>query len=158
MECSEQGYAYGPLDLAGHAETLTKNVAECQARCLRTEECKHFSYWQSYGHCHLQGEHATRGKQASYISGPRSCELDSASRLYSLSDLPHTRGSASAAVALPILSLAVAISGIAIFLQRRRIQRLGAGDKIDVYSVCTSLEDGEETAQTRQLFRGGRDE
>lgn len=151
MLCSDQGYAYGPLDMPGESLTLTKNVAECQARCANSSVCTHFSYWEPYGHCHLQDNHALRGETASFISGPPSCdEPATETRLYSQRDLLHMERSSHRHVAsfrtavnvLSILGFVCSLTGVA--LLRQKWQRSRCHDEADehanAYSACRAFD------------------
>jgi len=72
--CSESGITWEPLDLKGHPMTREYSMDQCQARCVATRECAHYSYWVDKGYCHLQSAFATRvTNQEGYISGPPSC-------------------------------------------------------------------------------------
>lgn len=46
----------------------------CQQKCLDTDGCYHFSYWQKFKTCHLQDAFALRRDyQAEFTSGPFQC-------------------------------------------------------------------------------------
>jgi len=77
--CTESGTVWLPLDLAGTAPTIAENSAACQARCVATERCEHFSFWSAHRHCHLQGAEARRQEYGfGFESGPPECSPENA--------------------------------------------------------------------------------
>ena len=74
LECIEVDGKYMPLDMPGEGRTVTDSASACQDRCLNTEGCSYFSWWNDGG-CHIQDSSAvlTSGAGASVHYGPKSC-------------------------------------------------------------------------------------
>lgn len=72
--CIERNVAWEPMDMPGTTSTMELDQMACQRRCLRTPECFHFTYWEAFGHCHLQDQTALRraGRQG-FVAGPFQC-------------------------------------------------------------------------------------
>ena len=62
------------LDMSGEDRTVTDSASACQDRCLNTDGCSYFSWWDDGG-CHLQDSSAelTSGAGANVHYGPKSC-------------------------------------------------------------------------------------
>lgn len=67
--CYESGFEWQP-DFGGRLEANTPD--ECQARCLTTAGCKHFTWWLDHG-CHLHDQDATRAPNHKVLAGPKTC-------------------------------------------------------------------------------------
>merc|ERR1712088_506709 len=69
--CIEVDGKYMPLDMPGQKRTVTDSASACQDRCLNTEGCSYFSWWNDGG-CHLQDSSAklTSGVGANVHYGP----------------------------------------------------------------------------------------
>uniref|UniRef100_A0A7S2HG63 Apple domain-containing protein n=1 Tax=Alexandrium andersonii TaxID=327968 RepID=A0A7S2HG63_9DINO len=73
-DCFEQDVAYLPLDITGM--TREASALLCQARCLASGGCDHFSFYAEGGFCHLQAASATRVPLSlGSVAGPSRCSL-----------------------------------------------------------------------------------
>merc|ERR1719223_2240285 len=58
-----------------HPARTVKDVAACQARCLHTLACAHYSFWETGKECHLHTDIAVAvPNQPMFVSGPPTCE------------------------------------------------------------------------------------
>jgi len=74
MVCIEENTAWFPLDLPNAPPTLEADRQACQDRCFNNPWCRHWSFWKDGGHCHLQGENATRNNFGfGFVAGPPEC-------------------------------------------------------------------------------------
>lgn len=71
--CLTPGYKWMPLNMQGTDRTEEPTKEACQARCARTDNCMHFTYWRDRG-CHLQDAWVQREHDREALSGPASCE------------------------------------------------------------------------------------
>lgn len=70
--CYESGFAWSPDNFGDHDRSETNTPDECQARCLTTAGCKHFTWWLNHG-CHLHDQDATRVPNHKVLAGPKTC-------------------------------------------------------------------------------------
>jgi len=73
--CLLPGVRYAPLDMPGRGGTRARSPELCQARCMRTPGCAHFTWWPSSA-CHLQDFRAKPQADADAVAGPSSCSDD----------------------------------------------------------------------------------
>lgn len=72
--CFAKNMYYGPSpNMIGQAKSVEPSALACQARCVATSECAHFSYWPDGG-CHLQDVSATQvATHEATLAGPKQC-------------------------------------------------------------------------------------
>eukprot|EP00420_Gonyaulax_spinifera_P020268 CAMPEP_0197897422 /NCGR_PEP_ID=MMETSP1439-20131203/42174_1 /TAXON_ID=66791 /ORGANISM="Gonyaulax spinifera, Strain CCMP409" /LENGTH=296 /DNA_ID=CAMNT_0043518053 /DNA_START=73 /DNA_END=963 /DNA_ORIENTATION=- len=74
--CHESGIMYVPLDMRGtRVKAGFNNSVECQARCVKTENCTHFVYYKDLKTCHVQDANSQPVQAANaFVAGPRVCQ------------------------------------------------------------------------------------
>mmetsp|Transcript_24333 Transcript_24333/g.55079 ORF Transcript_24333/g.55079 Transcript_24333/m.55079 type:complete len:473 (+) Transcript_24333:69-1487(+) len=74
-DCFENSVSFEPLDMEGTPASKEPDAVACQKRCVETEGCSYFSFWNLTTDCHLQDEYALRMEaRPGYTAGPRSCD------------------------------------------------------------------------------------
>jgi len=71
--CAEKGKSWEPASMENTDRTMEDSKQKCQARCVDTTDCAHFSFWPDGG-CHLQDGAAKAKDDGDVWSGPPVCQ------------------------------------------------------------------------------------
>jgi len=72
--CYDHNVAYLPFDMPGQFVSYEAGPERCQERCRRTDACKHFTYLEREGSCHISDDTASQVTWFDAFSGPASCK------------------------------------------------------------------------------------